>query len=329
MQRAATGLATVCLRLLGRGYGAGSCCWSAAATTAATRCSPAPLLAGRGARVTAVLLDPGPGAPGRARRAAAAPAAGWRRRPAPALDRADLVLDGMLGIGGRGGLRPDAAALARAGRRGAGADRSRSTSPAASTPTPARSRATAFPAHAHRDVRRGQARAGRGGGPRLRRARCTSSTSGWARTCRRRPPSSSTDADVAAPADPPSAGDDKYSQGVVGVVAGSADLSRRRRAVHRGRAAHPARAWSATRARRPTASAPPGRRRSSPTAGRADAGRVQAWVVGPGHGHRRRRPQRARRGAGHRPAGGGRRRRAHAARAASRSWSAAGRRPPC
>ena len=59
MQRAATGLATVCLRLLRqRLRTAGSCCSWAAATTAATRCYAGARLAGRGARVTAVLLDP-------------------------------------------------------------------------------------------------------------------------------------------------------------------------------------------------------------------------------------------------------------------------------
>ena len=124
MQRAATGLATVCLRLLGhRLRPPGRAARRHAATTAATRCSPAPLLAGRGARVTAVLLDAGPGARGRARRAPRGPAAARcppARRSTGVVDRADLVLDGMLGIGGRGGLRPDAAALARAAAEGAG-----------------------------------------------------------------------------------------------------------------------------------------------------------------------------------------------------------------
>ena len=42
MQRAATGLATVCLRLLGPSTDAGSRSWSARATTGATRSSPGP-----------------------------------------------------------------------------------------------------------------------------------------------------------------------------------------------------------------------------------------------------------------------------------------------
>ena len=55
--------------------------------------------------------------------------------------RADLIVDGLLGIGGRGGLREPfaglaaAAAQARAGPAGPRPS-SRSTCPAASTPTP-------------------------------------------------------------------------------------------------------------------------------------------------------------------------------------------------
>jgi hydroxyethylthiazole kinase-like uncharacterized protein yjeF len=92
-----------------------------------------------------------------------------------------------------------------------------------------------------------------------------------------------TDADAAASLTPPSPGDDKYSQGVVGVVAGSstypgagvlctgAALRTRPGLVrYAGTAADGVRvAW-------PEAIVTDGRP--------ADAGRVQAWVVGPGMG---------------------------------------------
>ena len=136
-----------------------------------------------------------------------------------------------------------------------------------------------------------------------------------------------TDADVAARLAAPSAGDDKYSQGVVGVVAGSATYPGAGVLVHRRRAAHPARAWSATPAPPPTASGRPGRRRSSPTGGPGDAGRVQAWVVGPGMGTDDDARSVLAEVLGHRPAGGRRRRRAHHAGRASRTWSAAARAP--
>ena len=265
---------------------AASPCSSARATTAATPCSPVRSSPGRGARVTAVLLDP--------ERAHAAGLAALRR-------------DGRTRAAGRQSPGPSTGSPAptwcstacSASAAGAGCARTPPTSPAPPPTAPGLTVAVdvpsgvdadtgavdgrGLPGHAHRDLRRGQARPGRGGGPRLRRR-------GAPRRHRpgpHLPPATAfrlTDADVAARLAPPSAGDDKYSQGVVGIVAGLGDLSRGRRAVHRRRAAHPARAWSATPGRRPTASGPRGRRRSSPTAGPADAGRVQAWVVGPGMG---------------------------------------------
>jgi ADP-dependent NAD(P)H-hydrate dehydratase / NAD(P)H-hydrate epimerase len=119
MQRAAAGLATVCLRLLGTTYGRRVTLLVGTGNNGGDALFAGASLAGRGARVTAVLLGAG--------RAHAAGLAALRRaggRVAGAgdtgLDRADLVVDGMLGIGGRGGLRPDAAALARAAAEGPG-----------------------------------------------------------------------------------------------------------------------------------------------------------------------------------------------------------------
>lgn len=118
MQRAARGLARACSGLLrdlgssvsgarivclvGSGNNGGDALWAGAR------------LARRGARVTALTLSEHVHAEG----AAALLAAGGRVRPAGDAARdsrdlraADLVLDGIVGIGGAGGLRPPAAAL--------------------------------------------------------------------------------------------------------------------------------------------------------------------------------------------------------------------------
>ncbi len=114
MQRAAAGLAAVCAGVLGRVYGtsvvvlAGSGDNGGDALYAGTR------LARRGARVTAVAAASRVHEQG----AAAVRAAGGRVTGpgAPDLARliggADLVLDGLLGIGGRGGLTGSYATLA-------------------------------------------------------------------------------------------------------------------------------------------------------------------------------------------------------------------------
>jgi hydroxyethylthiazole kinase-like uncharacterized protein yjeF len=70
------------------------------------------LLARRGASVTAIT----PGSGGHAGGTSALRAAGGRVHPAPpddAIGRADLIIDGLLGIGGRGGLREPFADLAQ------------------------------------------------------------------------------------------------------------------------------------------------------------------------------------------------------------------------
>jgi hydroxyethylthiazole kinase-like uncharacterized protein yjeF len=92
-----------------------------------------------------------------------------------------------------------------------------------------------------------------------------------------------TDADVAARLPVPSAGDDKYSQGVVGIVAGSA--------TYPGAAVLCTGAALRTRPGlvRYAGTAADGVRAAWPEAivtdaRPADAGRVQAWVVGPGMG---------------------------------------------
>ncbi|GGZ90838.1 NAD(P)H-hydrate dehydratase [Streptomyces echinoruber] len=113
MQRAAAGLAAACADLLGRVYGSRVVLLVGSGDNGGDALYAGARLARRGAGVTAVLLRP--------ERAHAGGLAALRRaggrvaRPGTAeelIDRADLVVDGIVGIGGRGGLRPDAAPLA-------------------------------------------------------------------------------------------------------------------------------------------------------------------------------------------------------------------------
>ncbi|MFF2650957.1 NAD(P)H-hydrate dehydratase [Streptomyces sp. NPDC058045] len=132
MQRAAAGLAASCAELLtsasatgrrgGRGvYGSRVTALIGSGDNGGDALYAAARLARRGAGVTALLLSPDRTHPGGL---AALRAAGGSARAAgedPAADtalvhRADLVLDGIVGIGGSGGLRPAAVPLAAAAR---------------------------------------------------------------------------------------------------------------------------------------------------------------------------------------------------------------------
>lgn len=107
MQRAAAGLASVCVRLLPRVYGARVVLLVGPGDNGGDTLYAGARLARRGAGVTAVAMDP---ARVHAGGLAALRAAGGRlAQDVP--QRADLVLDGLVGIGGRGALRPAAAAL--------------------------------------------------------------------------------------------------------------------------------------------------------------------------------------------------------------------------
>lgn len=111
MQRAAAGLATVCAALLSPVYGARVVLLVGSGDNGGDALFAGARLAGRGARVDALLLGP------RAHQAGltALRAAGGRVAADPGvLHRADLVVDGITGIGGRGGLRGDAAAVVAA-----------------------------------------------------------------------------------------------------------------------------------------------------------------------------------------------------------------------
>lgn len=109
MQRAAGGLATACARVLGRVYGARVVLLVGSGNNGGDALFAGARLAARGARVEAVLLGDRVHESG----LAALTAAGGRAvEDLPAADRIDLVVDGILGIGGRGGLRERAAAVA-------------------------------------------------------------------------------------------------------------------------------------------------------------------------------------------------------------------------
>ena len=120
MQRAAAGLATACADLLGSVYGARVLVLAGSGDNGGVALYAAARLARRGARVEAVLLAPDKAHAGGL---AALRAAGGRvtrgdeavkhghGADADRFRRADLVLDGIVGIGGKPGLRPPATDL--------------------------------------------------------------------------------------------------------------------------------------------------------------------------------------------------------------------------
>jgi len=110
MHRAAAGLAATCTDVLARVYGARVVLLVGSGDNGGDALYAGARLARRGARVDALLLSPERAHAGGL---AALRAAGGRVAADPAVvDAADLVLDGIIGIGGRGGLRPEAGDLA-------------------------------------------------------------------------------------------------------------------------------------------------------------------------------------------------------------------------
>jgi hydroxyethylthiazole kinase-like uncharacterized protein yjeF len=280
MQRAATGLATVCLRLLGRAHGVRVVVLAGSGDNGGDALFAGALLAARGAQVTAVLLVPD--------RAHAAGLAALRRAggrvgaPADAaLARADLVLDGIVGIGGSGGLRDDAVQLVHAAVAGPGLLVAVDVPSGVAADT-GEVPGEAFPAQ--HTVTFGALKtglvvgAGRGFAGTVHLVDI-----GLADHLPEPDARQLTDADVAVHLDPPGAGDDKYSRGVVGVIAGSTTYPgagvlctgaalRTRPGLVR---------YAGTAAEGVQAAWP----EALVTSGRPGAaGRVQAWVVGPGMG---------------------------------------------
>lgn len=114
MQRAAAGLAAACAGLLGRVYGARVVLLVGSGDNGGDALYAGARLARRGAGVAAVLL----GSRAHEGGLAALLGAGGRVADDPfeVLAFTDLVLDGVTGIGGHGGLRPDAVPVIRAAR---------------------------------------------------------------------------------------------------------------------------------------------------------------------------------------------------------------------
>lgn len=144
MQRAAAGLAAACADLLGRVYGSRVVLLIGSGDNGGDALYAGARLARRGAGVAAVLLTPerthagglaalkraGGRAVGADAGAVGAAAGSVSAAAAEELiERADLVVDGIVGIGGKGGLRPQAAPLAAA------ADRSRAAVVAVDLPS--------------------------------------------------------------------------------------------------------------------------------------------------------------------------------------------------
>ncbi|WFB07918.1 NAD(P)H-hydrate dehydratase [Streptomyces sp. LX-29] len=283
MQRAAAGLAAACSDLLGKVYGARVALLVGSGDNGGDALYAGARLARRGAGVTAVLL-----APERAHTGglAALRAAGGRAVAAEpgmagtaALARADLVVDGVTGIGGRGGLRAEAERLIEAVRAPvvavdlpSGVDADTGEVHGAAVRADATVTFGTYKPGLFIDPAREHAGALRlvdiGLGPWL-------------------PPVPDVEAlqhaDVAALLPRPAAESDKYRRGVVGVIAGSARYPGAAvlavaGALRGGAGAvrYVGPAADAVIARFPETlvhAGPPGR-----------AGRVQAWVVGPGLG---------------------------------------------
>ena len=280
MQRAATGLATVCLGLLGRAHGVRVVLLVGSGDNGGDALFAGAVLAARGAQVTAVLL-----APDRAHAeglAALRRAGGRTAAPADSgLERADLVLDGIVGIGGSGGLREDAVALVRAATAGSGLLVAVDV-PSGVLADTGEVPGEAFPAQ--HTVTFGAVKtglvvgAGRGYAGTVHLVDI-----GLAGSLPTPDATQLTDADIAPHLDAPDPGDDKYSRGVVGVLAGSATYpgagvlcTGAALRTRPGLVRYAGTAAEGVRAAWPEAIVTSGRP--------GDAGRVQAWVAGPGMG---------------------------------------------
>ncbi|MBI1759690.1 MAG: NAD(P)H-hydrate dehydratase [Actinobacteria bacterium] len=285
MHRAAHGLAVACRRLLGRSYGARVVLLVGAGNNGGDALYAGARLARGGAQVTAILLSPE-----RAHAGGLAALRGARGRvlagtdaaeAAAVLAGADLVLDGIVGIGGSGGLRPRAAELVEE-TLGSGALRVAVDVPSGVDSDTGAVPGAVFPAEVtvtfgcHKPgllVGAGAVAAGRvelvdiGLGAYLPRPRLEVVEP----------------ADVAAGLRRPTARDDKYTRGVVGVAAGSSRFTGAALlavgAAVRGPAGmvrYVGPVADLVRSHYPEVVVSEGR----PT----DAGRVQSWVVGPGMG---------------------------------------------
>ncbi|MET7696050.1 NAD(P)H-hydrate dehydratase [Streptomyces sp. NPDC005485] len=283
MQRAAAGLAAACADLLGRVYGSRVVLLVGSGDNGGDALYAGARLARRGAGVSAVLLAPerthGEGLTALRR------AGGRVVKPGAAealMQRADLVVDGIVGIGGKGGLRPEAAPLAEL------AADARAAVVAVDLPSGVEAdtgevRGAALPADL--TVTFGTHKPGLLIDPAREYAGAVRLVDIGLRSALSAEPDLEAlqHADVAELLPEPGAASDKYRRGVVGVVAGSARYPGAAvlavaGALHGGAGAvrYVGSAAEAVIARFPETLVSDG----SP----AKAGRVQAWVVGPGLG---------------------------------------------
>lgn len=276
MQRAAGALAVHCAGLLDGVYGAQVALLVGSGNNGGDALYAGARLAERGARVTALLLDP---TRAHARGLLALARAGGRAVAASpaAVHGADLVVDGILGIGGRGGLRGAAAELADAA-----ADL---LTVAVDIPSGVDADTGAVGEAAVRadvTVSFGAIKAGTVVGPGA--SRCGELRLVDIGLALPAPSTRLLEAgDVAAVLPQPEADDDKYTRGVVGVVAGSSQYS------GAGLLATGAAAYGGAGMVRYLGLAPDAIRAHYPEVvvhadSRPHEVRVQAWVVGPGLG---------------------------------------------
>lgn len=294
MQRAAAGLAAACAGMLGRTYGSRVVLLVGSGDNGGDALFAGARLARRGAGVSAVLLSPERvheggvaalrAAGGRVMVAPGAVVEGRTVPVEPVIAKADLVVDGIVGIGGKGGLRPVAVELMDSVRSPvvsvdlpSGVDAGTGEVHGAAVRADATVTFGAYKPGLLLDPAREYAGALRlvdiGLGPHLRDAPAAQALQ---------------HADVAALLPRPHAESDKYRRGVVGVVAGSARYPGAAvlavsGALRGGAGAvrYVGPAADAVIARHPetlVSAGPPSK-----------AGRVQAWAVGSGLGEDRER----------------------------------------
>ncbi|MFD7858809.1 NAD(P)H-hydrate dehydratase [Streptomyces microflavus] len=285
MQRAAAGLAVACgdlLRRTGRVYGSRVLLLVGSGDNGGDALYAGARLARRGAAVRALLLSPDRAHAGGL--AAFLSAGGQVAEGADGLGPLDLVVDGITGIGGRGGLREDAVALLRA------VTRDRDRTPVIAVDLPSGVEADSGEVHgeavrADATVTFGTYKPGHLIDPAAEHAGALRLVDIGLGPELPEPPDLEAlqYADVAALLPVPGGESDKYSRGVVGVVAGSerypgAAVLAVAGALRGGAGAvrYVGPGANAVIARFPEAlvhAGPPSK-----------AGRVQAWVVGPGLG---------------------------------------------
>ncbi|MFE9992848.1 NAD(P)H-hydrate dehydratase [Streptomyces sp. NPDC005381] len=281
MQRAAAGLAAACADLLGRVYGSRVVLLVGSGDNGGDALYAGARLARRGAGVTAVLLAPDRTHP--EGRAALLRAGGTTATPdtaEPLLRRADLIVDGIVGIGGKGGLRPHAARLAEL------ADASRAAVVAVDLPSGVEADTGEVLGDAVRadlTVTFGTHKPGLLVDPARGYAGSVHLVDIGLDLPEQADLEALQHADVAARLPRPGAASDKYRRGVVGIAAGSARYPGAAVLAVSGALRGGA---GAVRYVGPAADAVIARFPETLVSGEgpAKAGRVQAWVVGPGIG---------------------------------------------